>query len=538
VLEAVMTGLVASVIGIAVGLGLTGGLSAAFKALNVELPASDTVLATRTLLVSLLFGVGVTTVAGLVPAVRATRVEPVAALREGTIPTSRGSQLTPMAGAVLSAVSVAALVYGMFAGDVSVTGRLAAIGVGTLILFVGVAMLSSRLVPPLASIVGRPAERIARVAGRLARENAMRNPGRTAATAAALMIGIALVTFVAILGQGLRTSFSASWDKQLSTDYVVTAEDGWTPIPGETAGALAKTPGVAAVTTVREAQARAFGQVMLVSGIDPATVDSALHFQWTAGSDAALHGIGNDGAIITKEFAEEHHLGAGERFRMTSPAGTRLDLRVAGIDARPKFNPLELADVSIARGLFDRSFEVRDDRLVFVKLDPGAGAASRSTLERAIAPYPGAELRTSAQYEKLNQSWIDGLVGLLYAMLGLSVIVSLFGIVNTLALAVFERTRELGTLRAVGMTRRQVRRMMRHESIIVALIGAVLGMTVGLLLAALVTHALSGEGLEFSIPAETLVAFLLVAIVAGMLAAILPARRASRLNVLKALQYE
>ena len=151
-------------------------------------------------------------------------------------------------------------------------------------------MLSSRLVPPLASIVGRPAERIARVAGRLARENAMRNPGRTAATAAALMIGIALVTFVAILGQGLRTSFSASWDKQLSTDYVVTAEDGWTPIPGETAEALAKTPGVAAVTTVREDQARAFGEVMLVSGIDPATVDSALHFHWKAGSDSRTAG--------------------------------------------------------------------------------------------------------------------------------------------------------------------------------------------------------------------------------------------------------
>ena len=260
VLEAVVTGLVASVIGIAVGLGLTGGLSAAFKALNIELPASDTVLASRTVIVSLLFGVGVTTIAGLMPAVRATRVEPVAALREGAIPTSRGSRRTPIAGAVLSAVAVAALVYGMFAGSVSVTGRLAAIGVGTLVLFVGVAMLSSRLVPPLASIVGRPAERIAQVAGRLARENAMRNPGRTAATAAALMIGIALVTFVAILGQGLRTSFSASWHKQLSTDYVVSAEDGWTPIPGETADALAKTPGVAAVTTVREDQARAFGQ--------------------------------------------------------------------------------------------------------------------------------------------------------------------------------------------------------------------------------------------------------------------------------------
>jgi putative ABC transport system permease protein len=538
VLEAVVTGLVASVIGIAVGLGLTGALSAAFKALGVELPASDMVLASRTVIVSLLFGVGATTVAGLVPAVRATRVEPVAALREGADASSHGSRRTLIAGAVISVAGIAALVYGMFAGGVSVGGRLASIGVGTLVLFIGVAMFSSRLVPPLASAVGRPAQWIARAAGRLARENAMRNPGRTAATAAALMIGIALVTFVAILGQGLRASFSASWDKQLSTDYVVTAEDGWTPIPGATARALASTPGVASTTSIREDQARAFGQVMPVSGIDPATVDSALRFHWEAGSGAVLRTIGDDGAIVTNRFAEDHRLGLGERFSMTTPSGMRLDLRVAGIDARPEFNPLELADVSIARGLFERSFETRDDRLVFVKLDPGTGAATKSDLERAIAPYPGTKLRTSAQYEKLNQSWIDGLVGLLYALLGLSVIVSLFGIVNTLALAVFERTRELGTLRAVGMTRRQVRRMMRHESIIVALIGAVLGMTVGLLLAALVTHSLSGEGLEFSIPAGTLVAFLIIAIVAGMLAAILPARRASRLDVLEALQYE
>jgi putative ABC transport system permease protein len=538
VLEAVVTGLVASVVGVAVGLGLTEGLSAAFKALNIELPESDTVLATRTLVVSLLFGVGVTTAAGFIPAVRATRVEPVAALREGAIPTSRGSRRTPIAGAVLSAIAIAALVYGMFAGRLSDGGRLAAIGVGTVALFVGVAMLSSRLVPPLASVVGRPAERIARVAGRLARENAMRNPGRTAATAAALMIGVALVTFVAILGQGLRASFSESWDKQLSTDYVVTAEDGWTPIPGETAEALAKTPGVGSVTTVREDQARAFGDVMPVDGIDPATVDTVLRFHWQAGSDAALHGMSDDGAIVTKKFATEHDLAAGERFQMTTPSGKRLHLRVAGIDARPEFNPLGLADVSIAQGLFDRSFETRDDRLVFVKLDTGASTASSRALERALAPYPGATLRTSAEFEKLNQSWIDGMVGVLYAMLGLSVIVSLFGIINTLALAVFERTRELGTLRAVGMTRRQVRRMMRHESIIVALIGAVLGMTVGLLLAALVTHALSGEGLEFQVPAGTMVAFLIVAIVAGILAAILPARRASRINILRALQYE
>ena len=537
VLEAALTGLAASAIGIAVGLGLNEGLNAALKAFNVDLPESNMVLANRTVILALGFGVGVTTVAGLIPAVRATRVEPVTALREGAVASQRHSRRIPIAGAVISVLGIAGLMYGMFASDVSIGGRLGAIGVGTLTLFIGVAMLSSRLVRPLASIVGRPAERLGRTAGRLARENAMRNPGRTAATAAALMIGIALVTFVAILGQGLRTSFSSSWDEQVSTDYVVTAKDGWTPIPDPTAHALAKTPGVATVTTVHEDQARAFGKVMTVDGIDPRTVESALHFQWKAGSASALRSLGTDGAIVTKRFAKDHDLAAGERFRMTSPSGKRLDLRVTGIDARPEFNPLNLAQVSIGRGLFERSFEERDPRLVFVRLD-GSAPATEHALKQVVDRYPGSYLRTSYEFEELNQSWIDGMVGLLYAMLGLSVIVSLFGIVNTLALAVLERTRELGTLRAVGMTRRQVRRMMRHESIIVALIGAVLGMAVGLVLAALVTHSLSGEGLELSIPGKTLVAFLIVAIVAGMLAAILPARRASRLNVLEALAYE
>jgi putative ABC transport system permease protein len=537
VLEAGLTGLVASAIGIGAGLGLYEGLNALFKGLDVDLPQTETVLASRTVIVALVFGVGVTTLAGLVPAVRATRVEPVTALREGAVASQKRSRRVPIAGAVIAVLGIAGLVYGMFASDVSIAGRLSAIGVGTLILFIGVAMFSSRLVRPLASIVGRPAERLGRTAGRLARENAMRNPGRTAATAAALMIGIALVTFVAILGQGLRTSFSSSWDDQVSTDYVVTAKDGWTPIPNATAGALAKTPGVASVTTVHEDQARAFGKVMTVDGIDPRTAESALHFKWQAGSTSALRSLGEDGAIVTDRLAKDRDLAVGEHFAMTTPSGKRLDLRVAGIDARPEFNPLNLAQVSIGRGLFRRSFEERDPRLVFVKLD-GNAAASRQVLHKALDPYPGSYLRTNDEFEELNQGWIDGIVGVLYAMLGLSVVVSLFGIVNTLALAVLERTRELGTLRAVGMTRRQVRRMMRHESIIVALIGAVLGMAVGLVLAALVTRSLSSEGLELSIPAGTLVAFLVVAIVAGMLAAILPARRAARLNVLEALAYE
>ncbi|MEA2444889.1 MAG: putative transport system permease protein, partial [Thermoleophilales bacterium] len=507
--------------------------------LGMELPASHTVLAGRTVFVSLLFGVGITTLAGLIPAVRATRVEPVAALREGAVPQARHSRVTPVLGAILTAVAVAAMVYGMFAGGVSVGGRLAAIGLGCLALFLGVAMLSSRLVGPLVSLLGRPGERIAGAAGQLARENAMRNPHRTAVTAAALMIGIALVTLAATFGQGVKSSWKESYAKQLQTDYVLTAGDGSVPVAGGAAKAVASTPGVGTVTAIREDQARVYDQVMPVDGVDPATIGRIYDYHWKRGSEGALDRLGPDGAIVIERFAKQHHLAVGDRVPITSADGTRRDLTVRGIDSRPKFNPLNLGSVSVSHELYARLFpQARDDQLVLFTVDHGAGAATRSQLDRALAPFPGTKLKTSSEYRKLGDTWINNMLGLLYGLLGLSVIVSLFGIVNTLALAVFERTREIGTLRAVGMTRRQVRRMMRHEGILVALIGAVLGMALGLLLGALVAKAMAGEGMTFAVPVGSLVAFLLVAVVAGTLAAILPARRASRLDVLNALQYE
>ena len=237
--------------------------------------------------------------------------------------------------------------------------------------------------------------------------------------------------------------------------------------------------------------------------------------------------------MITDRFADDHDLAVGARFLATAPSGRVLDLGVLGIDDRPEFNPLGLADVTIAESLFDRSFHTH----LFVNTTD-SGAASQDTLEHALVGFPEIKIQTQSAYKDDAEADIDSFLSLLYVLLALSVIISLFGIVNTLVLSVFERTRELGMLRAVGMTRRQVRRMVRHESIIVALIGAALGMTVGIFLAALVTGALSSEGISFAVPVGTLIAFLVVAIVAGMLAAILPARRASRLDVLEALQYE
>jgi putative ABC transport system permease protein len=535
VLEAVVIGTIGTALGIVAGLGLAAGLNAIFVALGIDLPTSGTVFAARTVILSMIVGIGVTTVAGLAPALRATRVEPVAALREGALPAGSRSRFVQVIAVVTVVIGVALLGYGMFAGGISVGSRLFSLAAGCLVLFVGVALVSRNLVKPLAGVLGRPARRIAGVAGGLARENSMRNPGRTASTAAALMIGLALVTFVAVFGQGLRSSFGSTLEDQLDADYVVTSQDGFTPFPPEAERALGETPGVDTVTPVRADQVQAFGDVENINGIDPATFGEVYNFEWK-GTAPDLADLDSDSVIVTNRYAEDHDLAVGDTLDLTTPATKTLHLRVLGIDDRPEFNPLGLADITIGESLFDRSFQTRRDIFVFVNVV--AGIAFRSDLEQALSGFPEVKLQTQAAYQDDVEADIDSFLALLYVLLALSVIISLFGIVNTLVLSVFERTRELGMLRAVGMTRRQVRRMIRHESIIVALIGAVLGMAVGVFLAALVTAALSSEGITFALPVGQLIAFVIVAVIAGALAAILPARRASRLDILTALQYE
>jgi putative ABC transport system permease protein len=538
-LEALVIGLLASVAGVLAGYGLGQGLSSVMASLGVDLPQTGAVFATRTIVVSLLVGVLVTVLAGLGPAVRATRVSPVTVLREGAeIPASRlGRRLPRIALGTLAAAGLL-LGGGMFAGGLEAGARLAAIIPGCLLLFVGVALVSPRLARPLASVVGGPAARLGGSAGELARGNAMRNPGRTAATAAALMIGIALVVFVAVLAQGVKTSATGSLGKQIRSDYVVANQDGWSPIQPGAARALAGAPGLKETSSVTGEQAKAFGSVIGVNGVDPATFGRVYRFDWKAGSDAALARLGPDGAIVAKAFAADHGLKVGSRFTVTAAQGRRLHLVVRGIEAPPKLDVLEMGEVTVSAPAFRRTFPTREERMTFVNVAGSAGAGAERALSRRLAAFPDVQVRTASEYAEAQVSWVDDTLGILYVMLALAVVVSLFGIVNTLVLSVFERTRELGMLRAIGMTRRQVRRMIRHESVITALIGAVLGIGVGLFLAALVTRSLSGEGLEFSVPVGSLVGAVFVAVAAGIVAAILPARRAARLDPLAALQYE
>jgi len=536
-LESLVIGAVASALGLVLGPALAEGLSAIFVALGQDLPQIDAVVATRTVVVSLLVGVVITLLAGLFPALRATSVPPISAVREGALPRSPLAPYAPyLAGAAIAA-GVGLLAFGMFAPGLSITWVLLLLAIGCFVLFVGVALISSRLVGPLAAVIAWPAARAAGAAGRLTRENSVRNPARTAVTASALMIGLALITFVAVLGQGLQRSLGDAVERVVRADYVVTADDGVGPLAPAVARALASQPGVETVSSIRQGPARVFGADESVDGVDPATISAVAGFDWVQGSDRTFAGLGARGAVLQRTFADEHHLGVGERFRLRTPDGKRVELTVRGIYAPPKFDAV-LGPILVSRQTFDAAFERPQDVLALVDVAGGASDMRTRTLGRALTGFPEADLQTRTEFIDRRGKEIADLLSLLYVLLALSVVVSLFGMVNTVALSVFERTRELGMLRAIGMTRRQVRRMVRQESIITGLIGAALGMPLGIFLAALVTTALADEGVSFSVPVTTLAVFALVAATAGIVAAILPARRASGLDIVEALGYE
>jgi putative ABC transport system permease protein len=536
IVEAFVIGFVASIVGLFAGLGLAVGLNELFKALNLDLPQTQTVFAARTVIVSLLVGTLVTVFAGLFPALRATRVPPIAAVREGaTLPRGRFARVTPYIAGAIVALAVLALSYGSLADNIATSERFALLGIGVLLLFIGVAMLSSRLVVPLAKVVGIPARRIGGAAGKLAEGNAQRNPGRTAATAAALMIGIALVTFVAVLAHGLRVSNSDAIERQIQADLIVTSEDGYSEFPAAVGDAVEDAREAETVSNVRQDIAEIDGNAGNLTGLD-ARIDDVYDFRWVEGSDELLTSLGDDGTVLPDNVAEDNDLAVGDTIPVRSTDNTTKDFVVRGIYDGSPFYPL-LGSASVSQAAFDDLYDRPRNRFTLMNV-PGDPEAAKAGVERAVQGFPDTRIQTRQDWIDKEDREIQRFLLLLYVLLALSVIVSLFGMVNTLVLSVFERTRELGMLRAVGMTRRQVRRMVRHESVITALIGAALGLPLGIFLALLVTRALSQYDLQFALPTVSLIVFVLVSIFAGLLAAVLPARRAARLNVLRALQYE
>jgi len=537
VVEGLAIGVLASLIGLVAGLGLAKGLEALFAASGTQLPNAGTVFATRTVIVSLTAGTAVTLLASVVPAVRATRVAPIAAVREGAVlppgPLARAGK--PLLAAV-GAAGAFLLGTGLFASGLSTDARLRLLGGGAALLFVGLTFVSRWLIAPLATLIGALFMRFDATTGELARENTSRNPARTAVTAGALTVGVAVVVFVAVLGAELRTTINDSIKQQLHADYVITTGNG-TPLPPAAGDTLRAAHGVTAMA-VRSGQISAYGKTEQINGIDPSTITRFYTFTWMNGSGPSdLARLGQSGAIISSQFATDHHLAIGSQLNAETQSGTPLQLTVRGIQQLPASPAPLLGAVTISTTLFDHSFSQPADGGVVVDTG-GASTAAQQRLTKLLAGFPNAKVQTLDAFIKTEQAPVSSLLNLFDVLLVLSIIVSLFGIVNTLVLSIVERTREIGALRAMGMTRRQLKRMIRIESQITALIGAVIGIVVGVAIAGLATAGLSTWSLTFTVPETTLSGMIVLAFFAGRIASRWPARRAAHLDPLRALEYE
>ena len=538
VIEALAIGLLGALVGIGGGFLVAMLLNALLEAFEIDLPTTGLVMESRTVIVSLLVGVLVTLLASLVPAIRSTRVPPLAALRAVAPAPSRRRRLLGIAASLLlGAAGLAMTLVGLFGGASAGTAA-GLIGGGAVVMVFAVSFFSPHLVRPLAAIAGWPLERARSLLGRLSRENAQRNPGRTAVTAGALMIGLTVVAFVTVFAAGLKSSVAQVVDENFAGGLVIQNSDGFSPIPAGAARAARNVPGVSAVATIRREQAK-----LLPAGIGTKVsapsrdIQRLVDLEWKQGGPATLRRLRDGQAIVSEGFAADHGLAVGDRFRLLSQTRRRPSFEVAGVFA----SKLEVfGSVMIAQAAMARELGQRQDTIDFVEVAPGADpakvqAALTAGAERA---FPTTEVLNQQELKESREEQVDQLVNLVYALLALAIVVSLFGIANTLALSIHERTRELGMLRAIGMTRRQVRTMIRYEAVITALIGAILGMALGLVFAALIAQPLKDEGFTLSYPVGSLIGLLVFAALIGVLAAIAPARRASRLDVLDSLQYE
>ncbi|MGZ5374916.1 MAG: ABC transporter permease [Solirubrobacterales bacterium] len=538
-LEALAIGVVASLAGLVGGLGIAKAIGSLFDAAGTPIPTGGLVLKARTIAIALGVGIGVTMVAAVGPALRATRVPPALALQEGArLPPSKLSRFAPYAAAVVTAGGLLLLVLGLF-GSGPATSRLLGMAAGAILLFVGLALVAKYVVRPVAGAIGMPLERAFSVVGRLARENAQRNPARTALTAAALMVGLGMVVFVAVFTAGLKASVDDSIGRLIKAQIVVTT-DGFQPIP-ERAQEIAKSvPGVSDASGVRYDQVEVNGKHSNLlyddlGGVDPKRISQGYSFDWIEGSDQLLSRLHGDNTVIEEQFAKAHKLEVGDSFRVVTPSGGKATLTAIGEYKDPQLLQGLMVDQTTLRAIST----AKDPFLIFVTLAPGADPkAVIARIEAALERFPVAKVEDQQGLRDTVSKQTDQIVYLLYALLAMSIVISLFGIANSLFLSIHERTREFGLLRAVGATRSQVRRMVRYESAITAAIGGLLGTVVGLVFAALITASLSELGLGFHVPIGQLAVFLVLAVIVGIVGAVPPARRGSRLDVLEALHYE
>ena len=519
-LEAVVVGLLSSLIGLLAGIGVALGLKALFGVFGAQLPDGPTIVAGRTVIVSFLVGTLVTAAAAFLPARRASRVAPLAALRDAATP-DRSLHRQTVIGTVVLVLGAAAM------GKALRDGGLQLLGLGTLLAFIGIAMLSPLVSRPVARLVGRLFSR--RLPGRLGRENAVRNPRRTAATAAALMIGLALISAVTVLGSSLKASVAKITQAAVSADFILNTNGPG--FPDAVLDAAAKQDGVSSTAGVKVDGFVLDGKQKFVTAFPASALGDLVNVKGVAGSTD----LAPDVILMSKDAAKSLKVKPGDTVTAQFARSPKEKLTVGGTYETNQLIGDYLVDASKAA-----DFATQRNVAALVGLDNGADAGKvRTELDGALKSYPNVDVLDQSEFVAQTQSQVNQIVTIINILLGLSVLIALLGVINTLALSVIERTRELGLLRAVGMARSQVKRMIRTESVLICTFGGLLGLVVGSVFGVALQRALVDQGVsELGFPVPTLLVYLVCSALAGVVAAALPARRAARLNVLQAIAAE
>ncbi len=518
--EAALTGLVSSAIGLGLGVLAALGLQALLRGFGIAVPSGSLVFEPRTVIVGLSVGVGVTVVAAIGPARSAVRIPPVAALgdRQASVEVSLRHRFVSGAAVVLAGGGL--LARGLTGSALSLVGG------GAVGIFVGTAMLAPAVARPLSSVLGRPLARLLGVAGQLGRQNSMRSPRRTAQTASALMVGLALVAAMSVFGASVSESATSSADEAISAELLVTAS-GTGQLSHAVPAKVSAVPGVTVTTTVYRSQFEVHGTLATLTAVSTPDLADTVILRMTAGSSAAL---ARGELLIDSTTAAAKHLSVGDTVPVAFARTGASAVPVGGIY---QANAV-IGSYLVSAGFFARHFSPQPPGALLLRTN-GGGTVARA-VTRALATFPNAQVQTRTQFEQTQTASINQLLGLVYALLALAVLIALIGIVNTLMLSVFERTREIGLLRAVGMRRRQVRTMIRSEAVILAIFGAIIGIVIGTGLGIALVSALKQQGItDTVVPATSLLVFLLLAALLGLLAATWPARRAARLDVLAAI---
>jgi putative ABC transport system permease protein len=527
--EAFVIGLIGSTVGLGAGYLLAQGLRALFGALGLDLSAAEFPLALRTVLVSYGVGIVVTMLAAYLPARRASRIPPVAAMRDDVALPETSLHKRLILGSAMVVVGIGLMVWG-FVGDTDF--ELWLIGVGMLSILVGVSLMSPIIGRPLVELLGAAYRRAFGTVGQLAAQNSKRNPRRTAATASALMLGLALVSLMSILGASASASTDKALEKAVTSQFIVSNVIG-TPFSTSVAREVRKVDGIRTVAQFRQGSAEVKGRRAWMGAADPQDLGAALNVPMLAG---VLSGLQPGSVLVDSRVAQDRGYKYGETLPFKFQGGT-VNLTVAGIFQAGGAIP---ASFLTTPDTFRKGGLAPLDSLLFVTTNPAADQQRvRADVEKILDPLPTVTLKDPSQFVNEQKDQINFFVNIIYALLGLAVIIAVLGIVNTLALSVIERTREIGLLRAVGLSRAQLRRMVRLESVIVAVLGAVLGVVMGIAFGVALQRAIADQGVEvLEVPWMRLSVFVLLAALVGVLAAVVPARRAARLDVLRAISTE